>query len=55
MEADMKKSNSGASLTIFILFFGLALVEALKRHNWPEAALFLLLGVVSFLADTRKI
>ena len=50
----MKESGFGTSVTIFLLFFGLALVEALKRHNWPEAALFLLLGVVSFLADTRR-
>ncbi len=50
----MKESKFGTSITIFILFFGLALVEAVKRHNWPEAALFLLLGIVSFLADIRK-
>jgi len=50
----MKESKFGTSLTIFILFFGLALVEAVKKHNWLEAALFLLLGIVSFRADTRK-
>ncbi len=50
----MKKSNFGTSITIFILFFGLALVEAVKKHNGLEAALFLLLGIVSFWADFRK-
>ena len=42
------------SLTVFILFFGIALIEAFEKHNWLEAALFLLLGVVSVLADRRK-
>jgi hypothetical protein len=48
----MKSLNSG--LTVFILFFGIALIEAIERHNWLEAALFLGLGVVSFWGDKRK-
>lgn len=46
------KLNTG--VTIFILFFGVALIEAVEKHNWLEAALFLLLGAVSFWADRRK-
>ena len=48
----MRKLNTG--LTIFILFFGVALIEAFEKHNWLEAALFLLLGVVSVLADRKR-
>ncbi|MBI5421781.1 hypothetical protein HZA44_01455 [Candidatus Peregrinibacteria bacterium] len=44
-----------ANLTVFILFFGIALIEALQRHNWPEAILFLALGVFSLWADFKKI
>jgi hypothetical protein len=50
----MKKLTLNSSLTIFILFFGVALIEAFERHNWPEAILFLLLGVVSLFADRKK-
>lgn len=48
----MNKLNTG--LTIFLLFFGIALIEAIERHNWLEAALFLGLGAVSYWADKRK-
>ncbi len=41
-------------LTIFILFFGVALIEAVEKHNWLEAILFLALGALSFWADRRK-
>jgi hypothetical protein len=50
----MNKLNHYTSLTIFILFFGVALIEAFEIRNWLEAALFLLLGAVSFFADRRK-
>jgi hypothetical protein len=43
-----------ANVVVFILFFGLALVEALKNQNWLEAGLFAALGIVSLWADIRK-
>lgn len=48
----MNKLNTG--LTIFILFFGVALIEAVEKHNWLEAILFLAVGAVSFWADRKK-
>ena len=39
---------------MFVLFFGLALVEALQKNNWLEAALFLALGALSLWADFSK-
>ena len=42
------------NIAVFILFFGIALIEAFQKHNWLEAALFLALGLVSFLVDTRQ-
>jgi hypothetical protein len=50
----MNKFNLNPSLTIFILFFGVALIEAIDKHNWVESLLFLLLGAVSFWADRSK-
>ncbi|MBI2046307.1 MAG: hypothetical protein HYT28_02715 [Parcubacteria group bacterium] len=43
------------NLAVFIIFFGIALIEALQKHNWFEAGLFLALGVIFLWADTRKI
>lgn len=42
------------SVAIFVLFFGLALVEALQKGNWLEAAIFLALGALSLWADIKK-
>ena len=48
--ATVKSTN----LVIFLLFFGIALIEALQKGNWLEAALFLALGGVSLWADFKK-
>jgi len=42
------------SIAVFALFFGLALIEALQRGNWLEAAIFLALGALSLWADFSK-
>jgi len=46
----MKKPEF-ANLAVFIIFFGIALIEALQKQNWLEAALFLALGALSLRAD----
>jgi hypothetical protein len=51
----MKKLNfTGSNVTVFVLFFGIALIEALEKHNWLEAVLFLGVGIVSLWADWRR-
>jgi len=42
------------NFAVFVLFFGIALIEALQKHNWLEAMLFVALGVLSLRADFRK-
>lgn len=42
------------NLAVFVLFFGIALIEALQRNNWLEAGLFLALGLMSLWADLAK-
>ena len=51
----MKKPEF-ANLAVFIIFFGIALIEAVQKQNWLEAALFLALGALSLRADfsTKK-
>lgn len=48
------KNFKFANVAVFVLFFGIALIEALQKENWLEAALFLALGLLSFWADFRR-
>jgi hypothetical protein len=40
-------------LTVFILFFGLSLVEALWSGNWITAGLWLAAGITFWALDAR--
>src|SRR3989338_2247358 len=40
-----------SSITIFILFFGVSLLEAIQSKNWIMAGLWLLIGFVFLLGD----
>lgn len=48
------KNIQFANVTVFIIFFGIALVEAIQKSNWVEASLFLALGILSLRADFSK-
>ena len=43
-----------SNITVFIIFFGIALIEALKQGNWLGAGLFAALGVMSLWADIKR-
>lgn len=43
-----------SGLTIFILFFGLSLVEAIVNKNWLEAVIFILLGIMFIIHDKKR-
>ena len=45
---------SFVNLAVFVIFFGIALIEALQKQNWLEAGLFLALGLLSLWADFKK-
>ncbi|KKR23812.1 MAG: hypothetical protein UT53_C0007G0030 [Candidatus Yanofskybacteria bacterium GW2011_GWD2_39_48] len=42
------------NIAVFIIFFGVALFEALRGHNWLEALIFLILGVISLWVDVSE-
>jgi hypothetical protein len=50
----MKKIKIGTNFTIFLLFFGVALLEAFQTSNWLKAAFWLVIGIVFLLADNLK-
>jgi len=49
------KNIKFTNFAVFVIFFGIALIEAFKHNNWIEALLFLALGIISLWADVRKI
>lgn len=48
------KTPPFTNLAVFIIFFGIALIEAIQKGSWLEAALFLALGALSLWADFKK-
>lgn len=48
------KLNFGTNFAVFVIFFAIALIEALQKGNWLEAILFAALGVLSLRADSLK-
>lgn len=53
-EAAMGKINLGANFAVFLLFFGVAALEAFQTGNRLKAAFWLAIGVVFLAADNLK-
>jgi hypothetical protein len=51
----MRNIKIGSNFTVFLLFFGVALLEAFQSVNGGKAALWLAIGVVFLLADNLKL
>lgn len=47
-------SQKYSNIAVFLLFFGIALIEAVQKKNWLEAALFAAIGVLSLRVDLKK-
>jgi hypothetical protein len=43
----------GTNMTVFVLFFGLALLDALQTRIWLRIAFWLAIGAVFLLASRR--
>jgi hypothetical protein len=50
----MKKIKLGSNFAVFLLFFGVATLEAIQTHNWIKAAFWLAIGLVFLVADNMK-
>jgi hypothetical protein len=50
----MKKIKVGAGFTIFVLFFGIALLDAFRTKDWLNAAFWLFVGTIFLVADNFK-
>jgi hypothetical protein len=50
----MKSIKLGVNFAVFLIFFGVAALEAFYTRNWLKAALWLALGGVFLVADNLK-
>jgi hypothetical protein len=53
-EVAMRQAIHGTNLTVFILFFGLAMLDAFSKRNWVLVALWLVFGLVFLRADLPR-
>jgi hypothetical protein len=44
----------GTGFTVFLLFFGVATLEAFQTHNWLKAVFWLAIGFVFLLMEKRQ-
>jgi len=54
VEAIMRRLKLGTNFTVFLLFFGIATLEAFQTRNWIKAAFWLAIGIVFLLADNQR-
>lgn len=50
----MKKIRLGQGFTVFILFFGIALLDAVHSFDWLRIVFWLATGLVFIIADNLK-
>ena len=50
----MKRTKLGTNFAVFLLFFGVATLEAFQSRNWIKAAFWLAIGIVFLAVDNLK-
>jgi uncharacterized membrane protein len=50
----MKKIRLSTNFAVFLLFFGVAALEAFQTANWAKAAFWVAIGFVFLVADNMK-
>lgn len=51
---NIKNIKPSTNVAVFLLFFGVAALEAFQTANWPKAAFWVAIGIVFLLADNLK-
>ena len=49
----MKAFKLGTNFAVFVLFFGVATLEAFQTQNWLKAGFWMAIGLVFLIADNR--
>jgi hypothetical protein len=50
----MKKIKLNTNFTVFLLFFGIAALEAFQTLNWIKSIFWVGIGIVFLVADNLK-
>jgi hypothetical protein len=50
----MERIKLGMNFAVFLLFFGVAAIEALQSRNWIKAVFWLAIGFVFLIADNPQ-
>ena len=50
----MNKIKLGTNFAVFLLFFGVGMLEAFQSNNWIRAAFWVVIGIVFLMADNLK-
>lgn len=50
----MKKIKLSTNFAVFLLFFGVAMLEAFQTRNWLKALFWVAIGFVFLAADNFK-
>ena len=50
----MTSIRLGTNFTVFLLFFGLATLEAFQTRDWLRAAFWLAIGIVFLVTDNVR-
>jgi len=50
----MKRIHLGTGFTVFVLFFGVVVLEAFQTQSWLRVVLWLVIGFGFIAADNRK-
>lgn len=50
----MRSLRLGTNVTVFLLFFGLALLDALRSHDWLRSVFWCAIGIVFLRADSLR-
>jgi len=50
----MKTIRAGTGFAVFVLFFGIALIEAFRDQKWLTGGFWVLMGLFFILADNLK-
>lgn len=51
---DIKRIKLSSNVAVFLLFFGVASLEAFQSANWMKAVFWAAIGIVFLLADNMK-
>jgi hypothetical protein len=50
----MKRIKLGTNFTVFVLFFGIATLEAFQTRNWLKVAFWLVIAIAFLMADNLR-